>query len=198
MGGGRFAARLAPFRTSKRSDCDLIAAILNPNRSFSATLAHESEITSEFVLVFNRFAGTIVRKGTLCGMEAEQRGAGATRAGWGPWQEQFETAEAAAGRQACWPTSPNSYRLWHEACSIRTALSFIICAGRAQNGTPNTMRCRRSCACGRSANAAQSANSRYTHAFCRDAGSIAGPREGSQMRCRFTSSLSRAGASTVS
>ncbi len=46
-----------------RSNCDLIAAILNPNRIFSATPTHESEITGKFVLVFNKFAGTIVRKG---------------------------------------------------------------------------------------------------------------------------------------
>src|SRR5262249_5318868 len=56
------------FATSLRSKCDLIAAILNPNRRFSATPAHKSEIASEFALVFNKFAGTIACKGALQAM----------------------------------------------------------------------------------------------------------------------------------
>src|SRR5262245_66313182 len=66
--GGAFAPGAPPFATSLRSKCDLIAAILNPNRSFSATPAHESEIASEFALVFNKFAGTIACKGALQAM----------------------------------------------------------------------------------------------------------------------------------
>src|SRR5262249_9263110 len=66
--GGLFAPGGPPFATSLRSKCDLIAAILNPNRSFSATPAHESEIASEFALVFNKFAGTIACKGALQAM----------------------------------------------------------------------------------------------------------------------------------
>lgn len=45
-----------------RANCDLIASILNPNSSFSATLAHKSEITSKFLLVFNKFTETIACK----------------------------------------------------------------------------------------------------------------------------------------
>jgi hypothetical protein len=56
--------------------CDLIASILNPNRSFSATLPHKSEITGEFVLVFNKFGETIASKGTLHDQDGAKRGTG--------------------------------------------------------------------------------------------------------------------------
>jgi hypothetical protein len=57
-----------------RADCDLIASILNPNRSFSATLCHKTEITSEFVLAFNKFGATISGKGALQRIKAERSG----------------------------------------------------------------------------------------------------------------------------
>src|SRR5262249_17364853 len=53
----------AAIATLVSAKCDLIASILNPNRSFSATLCHKSEITGEFVLVFNKFGETIASKG---------------------------------------------------------------------------------------------------------------------------------------
>jgi hypothetical protein len=136
---GRVAPRVSPFATSSRSNCDLIAAILNPNRIFSATPTQESEIASEFALVFNKFAGTIAhQRGAPGRWGRSERGAGASCAGWGPWQEQLETAAAAAERQAFCPTSPTSCRVWRGACSIHTGPNSITCAVPAPNGTPNT------------------------------------------------------------
>jgi len=55
------------------ANCDLIASILNPNRSFSATLSHKTEITGEFVLAFNKFGETIAGKGVLRAIKAERK-----------------------------------------------------------------------------------------------------------------------------
>src|SRR5262249_51977649 len=55
------------------ANCDLIASILNPNRSFSATLSHKTEITGEFVLAFNKFGETITGKGVLRAIKAERK-----------------------------------------------------------------------------------------------------------------------------
>jgi hypothetical protein len=60
--------------------CDLIASILNPNRSFSATLCQKTEITSEFGLAFNKFGATMGGNGTLQGIQdGAKRGAGQTQ-----------------------------------------------------------------------------------------------------------------------
>jgi len=40
-------------------DCDLYASVVNTNRSFYATPTDKIEITSEFVLVFNKFGPMI-------------------------------------------------------------------------------------------------------------------------------------------
>src|SRR5436190_2018862 len=53
---------VADIAARLRANCDLIASILNPNSIFSATPSQESEITSKFLLVFNKFGRTITRK----------------------------------------------------------------------------------------------------------------------------------------
>jgi hypothetical protein len=59
--------------------CDLIASLLNPNRSFFATLCHKTEITSEFVLAFNTFGAMMGGKGALQGIRRSETGAGQTQ-----------------------------------------------------------------------------------------------------------------------
>src|SRR5262245_36178217 len=54
--------------------CDLIASILNPNRSFSATRCHKTESTSEFVLVCNKFGATIGGKRRSRGTRRSETG----------------------------------------------------------------------------------------------------------------------------
>src|SRR5262249_10148219 len=123
------------------ANCDLIASILNPNRSFSATLSHKTEITGEFVLAFNKFGETIA------GKRGAPRDQGGAKTGdrlrrkvdrRGSWERQLEAVLRSAWHRACWPISPSSRTLWPEACSIHTGPSSITCADPVQSGTPST------------------------------------------------------------
>src|SRR5215831_18222249 len=74
--------------------CDLIASVLNPNRSFSATLCHKTEITSKFVLVFNTFGAMMGGKGALQGIRTERSGEPVRRKvdRRGSWKRRLEAA----------------------------------------------------------------------------------------------------------
>src|SRR5262249_25005996 len=63
-------SRLGPLHAK----CDLIASLLNPNRSFSATLCHKTEVTSKFVLAFNTFGAMMGGKGALQGVRRSETG----------------------------------------------------------------------------------------------------------------------------
>src|SRR5262249_41215315 len=91
--------RLTPLR----ANCDLIASILNPNRSFSATLPHKTEIAGEFVLVFNKFSGTIAGKRVLRAIKAERNGEPVTTQvdRRGSWERQLEAVLRSASHRAC-------------------------------------------------------------------------------------------------
>src|SRR5215471_8651151 len=70
----------APDWDPLHAKCDLIASLLNPNPSFSATLCHKTEITSEFVLVFNAFGRDDGRqRGAPGDQDGAKRGADQTQ-----------------------------------------------------------------------------------------------------------------------
>src|SRR5262245_15346214 len=72
---GKFAP--IPWRangTPQRAKCDLIASILSPNCSFSATPAQESEITGNFLLVFIKFIRTITNNSALFAIRTGRTG----------------------------------------------------------------------------------------------------------------------------
>src|SRR5262249_4676449 len=150
----------AAIATLVSTKCDLIASILNPNRSFSATLSHKSEITGEFVLVFNKFGETIASKGDAPRSRWSKTGNRLRRQvdRRGSWERQLEAVLPIAWHRACWPISPSSRTLWPEAYSIHTGPSSITCADPVLSGMPSTTarpppitRCRRLSACASSA-----------------------------------------------
>src|SRR5262249_39584323 len=154
----------APDWDPLHAKCDLIASLLNPNRSFSATIGHKTEITSEFVLVFNAFGAMMGGKGALQGIKTERNGEPVRRKvdRRGSWKRRLEAALRTAWRRAYWPVLPSSRTAWREACSIRTGPSSITCADPVPSGTPNTSghpsdirRCQPLCACAPSADGAE-------------------------------------------
>src|SRR5262249_27271693 len=73
-GAGKFLHSMARQWNPQRARCDLIASILNPNCSFSATTAQESEITGKFLLVFNKFTRTITNNSALFAIRTGRTG----------------------------------------------------------------------------------------------------------------------------
>src|SRR6516225_5945456 len=156
--------------------CDLIASLLNPNRSFSATRCHKTEITSEFVLAFNTFGAMMGGKGALQGIKTERSGEPVRRKvdRRGSWKRRLEAALRTAWRRAYWPISPSSRTAWREACSIRTGPSSITCADPVPSGTPSmtgrplrTRQCPPLCACAPSADGAEESGIRLENRIIR-------------------------------
>src|SRR5262249_17165124 len=206
--GGAFAPGAPPFATSSRSNCDLIAAILNPNRSFSATLAHESEITSKFALVFNKFAGTIARKG-----DAPSDGDGANGEP-APVAPDGDHGKNNSRRRQPRPGAerfgrPRRIRAEFGAQPLRSVPARTLLHARSGSKMARQTRCH----AGARARAGEALTRRRAQPATFDHSRpprrtapvpIAGIRRrfdcprGSQVRCRFISLLQCAGASTVS
>ena len=88
--------RRAPVATTLAPDCDLIASILNPNRSFSATPASKLKSQANSYWVFNKFDPTIAGDGALHAIGAKNR-AKTQVDRRGSWERQFEAASAHEG-----------------------------------------------------------------------------------------------------